>query len=106
MARKVRICAASAVPAGGVRQVQVAEFPEPLAVFHIGGRFHLTEDTCTHGFASLSQGDVVGDLIHCPLHGGAFKIATGEPAEYPCTIALKVFNVYQEGDDLFADLAE
>src|SRR5579872_689681 len=106
MGRKVRICAAASVPAGGVRQVQIAELAEPLAVFRINDRFHVTEDTCTHGFASLSQGDVVGDVIHCPLHGGAFKITTGEPAEYPCTIALKVFSVYQEGDDLYTDLAE
>jgi len=105
MTTRIRVCAAAAVPPGGVRQVQIAEFPEPLAVFHVNGRFHLTEDTCTHALASLSQGDVIGEHIQCPLHGGAFDIASGEPVELPCTVALKVFRIWQEGEDLYTDLS-
>lgn len=100
----VRLCKASAVAPGSVRQIEVEGIDDPLALFNVEGRFYLTEDTCTHGFASLSQGEVDGDIVLCPLHGGAFKIATGEPVEYPCTIALKTFRVWQDGEDVVAEL--
>jgi nitrite reductase/ring-hydroxylating ferredoxin subunit len=101
----IRLCKAESVILGGVRQIELAEYPEPLALFNIGGQFRLIEDTCTHGFASLSQGDLEGDVIFCPLHGGAFNTATGEPVEYPCTVAVKTFRVWREGDDIVTDLS-
>ncbi len=104
MTTSVRLCRADAVPPGTVRQIEVAEFPEPLALFNVGGEFRLMEDTCTHGFASLSLGDLDGEVIFCPLHGGAFNTASGEPVELPCTVAVKTFKVWREGDDIVADL--
>jgi phenylpropionate dioxygenase-like ring-hydroxylating dioxygenase large terminal subunit len=37
----------------------------------------VTDDTCTHGQASLSDGFVVGDEIECPWHSGRFCIRDG-----------------------------
>jgi nitrite reductase/ring-hydroxylating ferredoxin subunit len=104
MSSIVRLCKADAVSPGKVKQIEVVGADEPLALFNVNGTYYLTDDTCTHGFASLSQGDVDGGVIHCPLHGGAFWIATGKPAERPCTINLKTYRVWRDGDDIVSDL--
>ena len=68
----------------------------PLAVFNLDGVFHVTDDTCTHGEASLSEGEIDGDLVECPFHAGCFEIATGLPAGAPCTVAIKSYPVVIE----------
>jgi nitrite reductase/ring-hydroxylating ferredoxin subunit len=98
--RVIRLCKAGDVKPGDVRQIEVSGREDPLALYNLDGKYYLTEDTCTHGFASLSQGSVEGDLIFCPLHGGAFRIATGEAVELPCTVALRTFRVWIENDEI------
>lgn len=83
------LCEVQAVPRGEALRVDVAGWP-PLAVFNLEGSFHVTDDTCTHGDASLSDGEIDGCEVECPFHAGAFNIVTGEPCGAPCSIALAV----------------
>ena len=80
------LCAAADVEIGMPRRVEVGGLP-PLAVFQLDDGFHVIDDTCSHGRASLSEGFVEGDEIECPWHAGRFCIkdgrATAAPAEEP-----------------------
>jgi nitrite reductase/ring-hydroxylating ferredoxin subunit len=105
MAEGIRLCKAATIAPGEVRQIEIAGHDEPFALFNLDGVFHLTEDTCTHAFASLSEGDIRDGCIVCPLHGGSFEIATGEPVDLPCNIPLRTFRVWIDGDDIVTDLA-
>jgi nitrite reductase/ring-hydroxylating ferredoxin subunit len=101
------LCKLADVGAGTVKQIELHDAsPEPFALFNVGGRLHLTDDTCTHGFASLSLGEIKGHIVTCPLHGGAFDIATGQPCELPCTLPIKCYRVWVEGETVVSDLAE
>ena len=72
-------------------QVIIEGYPK-LAVFHLeNGEFHVTDDTCTHGDASLADGEIDGCEVECPFHAGAFDIVTGEACGAPCTIDLKTY---------------
>lgn len=95
------LCRAADVPRGGVLQVCPSGFDDCLAVYDLDGEFFLTDDLCTHALASLSGGEVEGGVIHCPLHGGAFDIRTGEPVHAPCVVPLKTYRIVREGDDLY-----
>jgi nitrite reductase/ring-hydroxylating ferredoxin subunit len=64
---------------------------EAYAVFNVDGRFYVTQDHCTHGPGSLSEGFVEGEEIECPFHAGRFHIPTGQPAAPPCTVPLKIW---------------
>lgn len=64
-----------------------------LAVFQVGDAYYVTEDLCTHGPGSLSEGYVEDDEVECPFHQGKFNIITGLPAMAPCTIPLKTWRV-------------
>lgn len=63
-----------------------------VAIFNLEGEYFATSDTCTHGQACLSEGNVRGDEIICPLHEGSFDIRTGEPVAPPCVIPLERYD--------------
>ena len=71
-----RLCGQSEIPAGGVKRIDVEGMP-PLAVFNLEGEIFVTDDICTHGYASLSEGVIDGDVVECPLHGGCLRSAPG-----------------------------
>jgi len=103
-ARLIRVCATAAVPAGTVRRVSVEGLP-PVAVYNLDDRFFITDDTCTHGQASLSEGVIDGEMIECPLHGGCFSIQTGEPLAFPAAVPIRTYRVQVVGDEIFAEAA-
>lgn len=76
-----------------------------LAVYNIDGEFYATDDRCTHGLASLAEGDLIGDEIECTMHFGSFNVKTGEPMAPPCSIPIKTYKVEIRGDSIFAVLA-
>ena len=88
------LCLTSEIDEGEGLQVIIEGYP-PLAVFHLeNGEFYVTDDTCTHGDASLADGEVDGCEVECPFHAGAFDIKTGEPCGAPCSIPLKTYTSF------------
>lgn len=75
-----------------VRAVSVAGYP-PIAVYNLGGSYYATDDTCTHGNASLAEGDIEGDEIVCPFHEGSFDIRSGDAVGPPCMIPVRSYPV-------------
>jgi len=105
IATSLKLCATEAVPLGEALRVEVEGYP-PLAVFHMNDGFFITNDTCTHGVASLAEGeiDLEDGIVECPWHSGAFDVATGKACAAPCTRPLKVYPVHVE--DGFVHLVE
>jgi nitrite reductase/ring-hydroxylating ferredoxin subunit len=64
-----------------------------LAVFNIDGDFYVTDDQCTHGPGSLSEGYIDGDVVECNFHQGQFNIRTGEVVLPPCFVPVKTYPV-------------
>ena len=95
--RTVVLCDRGDLADGEIRRVDVAGHLV-LAVYRIDGNFYATDDTCTHGAASLSEGFLDGHVIECPFHGGAFDVTTGRPVTLPCATPLKTYTVTIEGD--------
>src|SRR5882757_2376032 len=76
------LCKTAEIPENGVLRVVIAGYP-PLAVYNLGGSFYATDDGCSHGDGSLSDGFIEGGSIVCPLHFGSFDIRTGHPVDAP-----------------------
>jgi len=91
------------VEAGYALQV-VVDGREPVAVVRLDDGFYVMDDTCTHGAASMSEGEVIGCEIECPFHSGRFDVRTGAVTAFPCTKALTVYPVRVEGDQVCAAL--
>jgi nitrite reductase/ring-hydroxylating ferredoxin subunit len=71
-----------------------------ITIYKIDEEFFCTDDLCTHGNASLSEGFQDDGIIECPFHGGAFNIRTGEPTSYPCINAIRTYPVKIEDDTI------
>lgn len=74
-----------------------------LAVFNLGDEFYVTDDQCTHGPGSLSEGFIEGDTIVCDFHDGAFNIRTGEVEAPPCMIPLRTYAVHTVDGKVYID---
>ncbi|MBI5263428.1 MAG: non-heme iron oxygenase ferredoxin subunit [Bradyrhizobium sp.] len=91
-------------PLGSVRRIDRRGAP-PLALFHIDAGVFATEDTCTHGIASLSEGSLDGEVIECPFHGGAFNVRTGCAEAEPCAVPLRTFEVILRDGTIYVGAA-
>ena len=83
------------VPPGHVRRCEFRGVA--VAVYNVDGAIYATQDDCTHGRASLSDGYLIGDEIECPLHQGMFNVRTGEATAAPCVAALRMFRTDVQG---------
>ncbi len=89
MTTRVELCSAAAVAEGAALKVETNGLA--LAVFNVDGEFYVTDDLCTHGPGSLSEGYIEGDVVECNFHNGQFNIRTGEVVSPPCMIPIKTY---------------
>ena len=89
---------------GEMRYVEVGPDEEPVCLINLDGEFHALSDICTHQDASLSDGEIDGDEIECPLHGGAFDIRPGLQVSFPVVVPAQKYAVKVEGDTILIGL--
>jgi len=72
-----RVCERSDVPEGEALKVESGG--TSVAIFNVDGELFATQDRCTHGDWSLSEGGYLdGDVVECSLHMGKFCVRTGK----------------------------
>jgi nitrite reductase/ring-hydroxylating ferredoxin subunit len=89
MTSSIELCSADDVPEGSALRVEAGALT--LAVFNVEGAFYVTDDACTHGPGSLSEGYIEGDVVECNFHNGQFNIRTGEVVSPPCMVPIKTY---------------
>lgn len=87
----IELCAKSDIPEGEVIRVDNGDLE--LAVYNVEGQFYVTDDACTHGPGSLSEGYLDGHVIECDFHGGCFDVRNGEVVAPPCMIPMRTYKV-------------
>ena len=102
MAERILLCSTADVAAGGALKVEANDLI--LAVFNLNGAFYVTDDTCTHGPGSLSEGYITDDVVECDFHNGAFNIKTGEVVAPPCIVPLKTYPAIVEDGNVFIEV--
>ena len=102
MSEKIELCAASDVAPGAAVRVERGQLA--LAVFNVDGEFFVTDDACTHGPGSLSEGYIEGDIVECNFHNGQFNIKTGEVVAPPCMVPVKTYRVVLEDGKVLIEL--
>ncbi len=95
MPEKLRLCEAGSVEDGEPVGVFLEQLPA-LAVYNVDGDIFVTDNTCTHGNAMLTDGYQDGGVIEGPFHGGSFDIRTGAPTAFPCQVAIRTYPVVIE----------
>ena len=94
MPDRIDLCSAAEVAPGTALKVETGELA--LAVFNVDDEFFVTDDLCTHGPGSLSEGYIEGDVVECNFHNGQFNIKTGDVVAPPCMIPIKTYKAVVE----------
>jgi biphenyl 2,3-dioxygenase ferredoxin component len=102
MTTRIELCSADAVAEGAALKVETNGLA--LAVFNVDGEFYVTDDLCTHGPGSLSEGYIEGDVVECNFHNGQFNIRTGEVVSPPCMIPIKTYPTTVENGKVVIDM--
>jgi nitrite reductase/ring-hydroxylating ferredoxin subunit len=100
--RRIDLCSAAEIAPGTALRVEAEDLL--LAVFNVDGEYFVTDDNCTHGPGSLSEGYIEGDVVECNFHNGQFNIRTGEVVSPPCMVPVKTYRTVVENGRVSIDL--
>jgi nitrite reductase/ring-hydroxylating ferredoxin subunit len=111
------VCAASEVPPGGRRIVEVDG--RSIGVFNVAGNFYALRNGCPHRGGALCEGPVCGtvlptedrsyaygrdgEILRCAWHGWEFDIRTGRSLVDP-RMKTRTFAVSVESGEVFVHL--
>src|SRR5215467_2532637 len=71
MSQRIDLCSADEIAPGSAIKVETGDLV--LAVYNVDGEYFVTDDLCTHGPGSLSEGYIDGDVVECNFHNGQFN---------------------------------
>ena len=103
MGRIVKVAETKDVPPGTAVAVDLEG--RAVALFNVDGRFYAIDGTCTHRGGPLSQGELDGTVVTCPLHGARFEVTTGEVVGPPAARGVGRYDVRVEGEDVKIEIA-
>jgi nitrite reductase/ring-hydroxylating ferredoxin subunit len=98
---RIQVCATGDVAEGETLKVETEGLT--LAVFNVEGDFYVTDDHCTHGPGSLSEGWLEGHEIECDFHQGCFDVRTGEVTSPPPMVPVKSYKVVVDDDKVMIE---
>ena len=95
----VKVAKAGQLPPGRMMLVELGLF-ERILLVNVNGSYHAVDELCPHSGAALSEGDLYGEVVECPLHSSMFRVKTGEVLTPPASEGLTVYQVRVEDDDI------
>ena len=98
MTKLIKIAAVKDVPPGQGAAFTVEGLE--IALFNVEGTYYAIGNSCTHRGGSLSEGEVQGTKVTCPLHGADFDLKTGAVLGPPAQKGVPSYKVVVEGDDI------
>jgi nitrite reductase/ring-hydroxylating ferredoxin subunit len=96
---RLDLCLVDEVAPGSALRVETAGLV--LAVFNVDGEFYVTDDACTHGPGSLSEGFLEGCVVECNFHQGHFDVRTGAVVAPPPMVPMKTYPASVEDGRVF-----
>jgi 3-phenylpropionate/trans-cinnamate dioxygenase ferredoxin subunit len=98
----VKVATTDEIAPGRGKLVEVAG--KHIGLFNVEGEYFAIDDLCTHEEASLSEGEIFGFEVTCPLHGAKFDIRSGEVLGPPAYDDVASYPVRVSGNDVEVDV--
>jgi nitrite reductase/ring-hydroxylating ferredoxin subunit len=100
---KVVLCKADDLAPGEMRVVEIGDATEVI-VCNVDGRYSVIASRCSHADVELIDGDLEGDQLHCPLHGGCFDVWSGRATSRPAKKPIRTYaSVIENGEVRLAE---
>ena len=71
-----------------------------LLVANVEGRYSAMGAVCSHESGPLADGELDGNIVTCPWHGGRFNVETGEAVGPPPETDEPVYEVRVAADEI------
>ncbi|MGH2448541.1 MAG: non-heme iron oxygenase ferredoxin subunit [Chloroflexota bacterium] len=97
----IKVAQAAEIAPGEGKQIEVNG--EELAIWNVDGEYYTTSDVCTHEETSLSEGDLWGEVVECPLHGAQFDVRTGEVLSLPAIFPIATYPTKVENGEVYIE---
>ena len=98
MGELIKVAETKDLPPGEAMSVEVAGVA--VALFNVNGSYYAIADTCTHAGGSLSEGEMDGTVVTCPLHGATFDVRSGNVLAAPAPTGVSSYQLEVDGNDI------
>ena len=95
----VKVARTDQLPPGRKMLVELGQF-ERILLVNLDGSYYAVEELCPHSGAALSEGELSGTNVECPLHGSIYNVETGKVLSPPSDADLIVYQVRVEHEDI------
>ncbi len=102
MGQLIKVAEVNDVPPGTAKAVEAEG--RRIALFNGGDSYYAIDDACTHRGGPLSEGEVEGTVVTCPLHGATYDITTGNVLGPPAPEGVISYRVQVDGNDIKVEL--
>jgi 3-phenylpropionate/trans-cinnamate dioxygenase ferredoxin subunit len=72
-----------------------------ICLANVDGAYYAISDDCTHVGGALSDGELEGYIVTCPMHAGQFDLRTGKAVRRPPREDVATYAVKIEGQDIY-----
>ena len=79
---------------------------EELLLANMDGNYCAIGNSCTYSGGTLSDGDLDGEKVECPLHGATFNVGTGEVVGPRAQEGVQAYEVRISGADVMGGPAK
>ncbi|HEV2458296.1 MAG TPA: non-heme iron oxygenase ferredoxin subunit [Ktedonobacterales bacterium] len=97
----VRVARTADIAPGELLRVEVAGRLVCLA--NVDGTIYAVDDDCTHIGGALSDGELEGCVLTCPVHLARFDVRDGRVLRGPAREDVRTYTVRIEGDDILIE---
>jgi nitrite reductase/ring-hydroxylating ferredoxin subunit len=74
-----------------------------IGIFRVDGSYYAMDDVCPHAGFPLSEGELCGHTVLCPLHGWEFDLRSGIGPQQPYAPPLACYKVKVEDGAIWID---
>ena len=100
----VKVARVRDIPLGTLARVEVAG--QLICLANVDGAIYAVSDDCPHIGGALSDGELAGCVLTCPVHLARFDARTGKVLRGPAREDVPSYGVRIEGDDVYVAIPE
>ncbi|HEX6818632.1 MAG TPA: Rieske 2Fe-2S domain-containing protein [Ktedonobacterales bacterium] len=97
--RLVRVARVRDIPEGGLRRVEIGH--ELICLAKVSGVVYAVSDDCPHIGGGLSDGELAGCVLTCPVHLAQFDVRSGNVLRGPAREDVPVYRVHVDGEYVY-----
>jgi nitrite reductase/ring-hydroxylating ferredoxin subunit len=90
------------IPLGGCKTIEINK--KTIAIFNIGGHFYAIDDACPHLAGPLSEGELNGYEVICPIHWSCFDVRSGDVLGPPSQRGVTRYNIQIKDMDIMLEI--